>query len=54
MLKRFYFVEDSQSKLLTIKSQIENRKEQKLSFYDVGLLITKSILEGYKLNLNLN
>ena len=54
MLKRFYFVEDSQTKLLTIKSQIENRKEQALSFYDVGLLIMKSILEGYKLNLNLN
>ena len=54
MLKRFYFKEDVDTHFLQFKDIIINNKEALLSFRDVGLLIAKSILEGFTLNLNLN
>ena len=54
MLKRFYFKEDVDTHLLQFEDIIINNKEALLSFRDVGLLIAKSILEGFTLNLNLN
>ena len=54
MLKRFYFKEDPDTHFLQFEYKIKNNKEAHLSFRDVGLLIAKSILEGFTLNLNLN
>lgn len=54
MLRRFYFDKHPKRHFLEFKNTIENRKESIINFEMVGVLIMKSILEGYSINLNLN